>query len=124
MALLVLKTSFLHFDGLSFDKKRKRKMPSISLFVISPEETQTFKVNEINKRIFISDASPDLYEKLENVNDDNEISVLVNGIFELVIDDPKVIRREAQKTDMQSDDFVSLYSFLSSWPYETVEFEW
>ena len=124
MALLVLKTSFLHFDGLSFDKKRKRKMPSISLFVISPEDTQTFKVNEINKRIFISDASPDLYEKLENVNDDNKISVRVNGIFELVIDDPKVIRREAQKTDIQSDDFVSLYSFLSSWPYETVEFEW
>lgn len=99
-------------------------MPSISLFVIIPENTEPDKGNESNQRIFISDASPDLHEKLENANENNEFPILVNGVFDLVVDDPKAIRREAQKTDAQTENFVSLHSFLSGWPCDAVRFKW
>ena len=99
-------------------------MPYISLFVIFADDFQRGIITQNSNPIFISDASPDLYEKLENATIENEISIFVNGIFDIVVDDPKVIRREAQKTDEQSDDFLYLYSFLSSWPNETVNFEW
>jgi hypothetical protein len=99
-------------------------MPAISLFVIIPEHVDSTNGNDAKNRIFISDASLDLNEKLEHANEQNEVSISVNGMFDLIVDDPTTIRREAQQTEPQVKDFVSLFSFLSCWPSAAVDFEW
>jgi hypothetical protein len=91
-------------------------MEFISLAVTQPLLNHVQLQGAGGRQIAIQSASPELHAKISATNRNQLLIVVVGGEFELQFGDPGAVWPRHQAQGMQSDDFDSLYNFLSLGP--------
>jgi hypothetical protein len=99
-------------------------MNHITLAVTEAVIHQVQKAGENQRQIAIQGASPELLARIQNARAEAPTAVCILNAFELVVGDTSAIWRSHQQTQIQAEDFSSIYELLERRPNHSVCFTW